>query len=74
MQTYRPVSPESMMMFSKREADGPRCIHCGQRFQLSFSGGRVVEQRCGCGIVYSVEAMGTLQFIDTGEGAGKLVS
>jgi len=61
---YRPISSATMMRFSKLEPGGPRCTRCGERFQLVFTNGRVSEQRCACGLVYSVDAMGTLQFFE----------
>ena len=54
-------------MFASREPGTPRCIRCGQRFHLFFSGGRLAEQRCGCGLVYRVEAMAIDQFLDDGD-------
>jgi hypothetical protein len=66
MGNYQPVSTAYLLKFSKQDSDGPRCIHCGQRFQLSFRDGRVSQQRCGCGLVYRVESLGTLQFIEAG--------
>jgi hypothetical protein len=62
MQTYQAISPALMMKFAKRQPDAPRCSSCGQWFQLSFSGGRLVEQRCGCGLVYGIGPTG--QFMD----------
>jgi hypothetical protein len=66
MQAYQPVLPTHMMRFARREPGAPRCVRCGQRFRLFFSGGRLTEQRCGCGLVYKVESMGIEQFIEEG--------
>ena len=67
MLTYQPVTQQDVMMrFAKREPGAPRCLRCGQKFHLFFRGGRLVEQRCGCGLVYRVEAMGIDAFIEEG--------
>jgi hypothetical protein len=54
MQTHQAASPALMMRFAKQQQGAPRCARCGQRFHLSFSGGRLVEQRCTCGLVYRI--------------------
>jgi hypothetical protein len=67
MLTYQPVSQQDVMMrFARREPGAPRCLRCGQKFHLFFRGGRLVEQRCGCGLVYRVETMGIDAFIEEG--------
>jgi hypothetical protein len=50
MQPYLPASHAVMMKFAARLPGGPRCPNCGERFQLSFSGGSLSEQRCACGV------------------------
>jgi hypothetical protein len=63
-QASSPAVPANLLtMFARREAGTPRCIRCGQRFHLFFSGGRLAEQRCGCGLVYRVQAMVIDQFL-----------
>jgi len=64
MQTYQAVSSALMMKFAKRQPDGPRCSHCGQLFHLSFSGGRLADQTCGCSVLHGIGPTGSKQFID----------
>lgn len=66
MQTYQAVSAAHMIRFARRAPGSPRCVRCGQRFHMFFRGGRLAEQRCGCGLVYRVESMGIDQFIQEG--------
>lgn len=67
MLTYQPITQQDVMMrFAKREPGAPRCLRCGQKFHLFFRGGKLVEQRCGCGLVYRVEAMVIDEFIEAG--------
>jgi hypothetical protein len=54
MQGYLTTSPTLMMKFAKQLSDAQRCPHCGQRFQLCFSGGRLTDRKCGCDLVYVV--------------------
>ena len=37
-----------MLRFSERPPGASLCIRCGQLAQFSFSGGRLVDQSCGC--------------------------
>jgi hypothetical protein len=64
MQNYQAVSSALMMRFAKRQSDGPRCSRCGQWFHLSFSGGRLVDQTCGCSVLHGIGPTGSKQFID----------
>ena len=54
MQSDLTTSPTLMMKFAKQLADAQRCPHCGQQFQLCFSGGRLTERKCGCDLAYVV--------------------
>lgn len=58
MQTHQAASPALMLRFAKQQQGAPRCARCGQRFHLFFSGGRLVEQRCTCGLVYRITGAG----------------
>jgi len=64
MQIYQPVTTNDMLRFAKREPGAPRCIRCGERFHLFFSGGRLTEQRCACGLVYRIESLAANDAID----------
>jgi len=64
MQIYQPVSSTDMLRFARRERGTPRCMRCGQPFHMFFSGGRLIEQRCGCGLVYRVESVAANEIID----------
>jgi hypothetical protein len=66
MQTYQAVLAANMMRFARREPGAPRCVRCGQKFHLFFRGGRLAEQRCGCGLVYKIESMTIDRFVEEG--------
>jgi hypothetical protein len=66
MMRYQTMSSTQMLRFARRSRRVPRCLSCGQHFHLVFRDGRLAEQRCGCGLVYRVEAMGIEQVIEEG--------
>jgi hypothetical protein len=66
MHIYQPVSSSDMLRFARQEPGAPRCIRCGQPFHMFFSRGQLIEQHCGCGLVYRVETMVVQEYIDGG--------
>jgi len=65
MYVYQPLSSSAMLRFAKRPESGvPRCIRCGQPFHMFFSRGQLIEQHCGCGLVYRVETMAVQDFVE----------
>lgn len=67
MPTFEHLSRSVMTEFAKRQLCAPTCPRCGQRFQMSFRGGRLAELSCACGTARSIDATAVEPLTDGGE-------